>query len=127
MKHPYYSKELTACKCGCGLWKLDQALEEKLRLLSLYLPFVPVIVSARRCEKHNAAVGGKDNSTHLWGGPIDFAVHNSKERFQLLHAAIAVGFNRIGLGKTFIHLDVGQSPDYPLGVTWLYSKRSKKK
>ena len=30
---------------------------------------------------------------------------NSGRRFRLLAAAIAAGFTRIGLGKTFLHLD----------------------
>ena len=64
------------CKCGCGQgdWlmapELIQALEELRELIGK-----PIIVnSAYRCPRHNAQVGGVDNSYHTQGMAADIAV-----------------------------------------------------
>ena len=39
-------------------------------------------------------------------------------RYKILDALIRVGFNRIGIGKTLIHVD--NDTQKPTGVVWLY-------
>ena len=78
------------------------------------------INSGFRTEKRNAsaAVKGKKNSAHLRGLAADILCTNSKLRFKILLAAVYMGFQRIGIGKTFIHLDDDSS--LPREVIWLY-------
>lgn len=80
------------------------------------LPFV--INSGFRSKEHNASVGGKANSSHMKGLAADIAAPSSHYRYRIIEAAIKVGFNRIGIGKTFIHLD--NDKDKPKEVAWLY-------
>lgn len=77
-----------------------------------------VITSAYRDPEHNRRVGGASNSAHLRGTAVDIRVHDGRSRYLILAAAIQVGFHRIGVGNTFIHLDVDEelSPN----VIWTY-------
>ncbi len=80
------------------------------------IPFI--INSAWRSVEHNEKVGGKPDSSHLKGLAVDIKVTNSRQRFIVLQSLIAAGFNRIGIAKTFIHVD-GDNEKDPR-VTWLY-------
>ena len=76
------------------------------------------INSGYRTVRHNASVGGTGKSSHLKGLAVDIACSNSVDRFRLYDVLRTVGFNRIGVGKTFIHVDIDKekSPN----VYWVY-------
>jgi len=74
--------------------------------------------SGYRCPKCNTRVGGVRNSAHLRGLAVDISCSFSILRFNLLKAALDLGFRRIGIGKTIIHLDVDVS--LPQDVIWTY-------
>lgn len=92
------------------LLKLDRAREVA------QIPFV--INSAWRSVEKNKKVGGKSNSSHLKGLAVDISVTDSRSRFIVLKALIQVGFNRIGVAKTFIHVDDDKDKDPE--VVWVY-------
>ena len=76
------------------------------------------INSGFRTPKHNKEVGGKSRSSHLKGLAVDIRCNNSRDRFELLEVLLKKGFNRIGVGSTFIHIDIDleKSPN----VIWTY-------
>ena len=83
------------------------------------------IVSAARCSSHNTTVNGEDNSAHLPDEKgqcraVDLALNDGsiKRKFYVIHAN-AVGFKRIGIGKSFIHVDVADDPTHHEGW-WVY-------
>ena len=80
------------------------------------IPFV--INSAWRSEDKNREVGGSPNSSHLKGLAVDIHVSDSRSRFIILEALMSVGFNRIGIADTFIHVDL--SVDKSQRVIWTY-------
>jgi len=92
------------------LAKLDEARE------IADIPFK--INSAFRTPEHNAKIGGKPNSSHLRGLAVDIRAADSRTRFIILNALIKVGFSRIGIAKTFIHVDL--SKDKAEKVVWVY-------
>merc|ERR1712016_206525 len=77
-----------------------------------------VITSGYRTEAHNEQIGGKPNSSHLKGLAADIACKDSKYRFELVRELMEHGIDRIGIGDTFIHIDIDddKSPD----VIWTY-------
>ena len=77
------------------------------------------INSGYRTRVHNERVGGSKNSSHLRGLAADIRCRNSSERFLIVAALIAAGFNRIGIASSFIHVD-NDSVKTP-GVAWLYA------
>ena len=80
------------------------------------IPFI--VLSGSRCEKHNKAEGGKEESSHLVGFGSDIAAENDEKRFIILRALVIVGFSRIGIGKSFIHVD--NDPTKNRKRLWLY-------
>ena len=77
-----------------------------------------VVTSGFRTESHNEKVGGVKSSSHLKGLAIDVACVRSKDRFKMLTALLEVGFNRIGIASTFIHVDVDKNKSQ--NVIWTY-------
>ena len=76
------------------------------------------INSGVRTEYWNRRVGGSENSSHLTGWAADISATTSNRRYLVLSALIRVGFRRIGIADTFIHVDGDESK--PQNVTWLY-------
>jgi hypothetical protein len=79
------------------------------------------IVSGTRCERHNRKVGAGSLSSHTPKQGVSHAADvrcpDSSFRFAFLEAALPL-FNRIGVGKDFIHVD--DDPDLPSRVVWVY-------
>lgn len=114
----YFTRAELECKCGCGLLVIDTEFLGALNILRRALGRPLTLTSFTRCAAHNAAQGGKPTSDHLVGRGADIAVSKSGVRFKLVSAAVGHGINRIGIGKTFLHL--GQNPQNPQDVLWLY-------
>lgn len=58
------------------------------------------------------------DSAHLSGHAADIAATSGKERWTIVNALIRSGFNRIGIAKSFIHVD--DDPSKPTNVIWTY-------
>jgi len=63
------------------------------------------VTSWVRCDVHNLAVGGKPDSSHLLGLATDISCSSSLYRVKIIYFAGLLGFNGVGIGNTFIHLD----------------------
>jgi len=106
------------CSCGCGQATVQPELVEKLQQLRDEYGRAIVITSGFRCKDHNKAVGGKPDSAHTRGEGADIECVSSANRFELLKAALRVGFERIGIDKGFIHVDVANR--LPKPRIWTY-------
>jgi len=80
------------------------------------IPFT--INSGYRTELHNEKVGGKPDSSHLKGLAADISCNDSRSRFIIIDALLEVGFTRIGIAATFIHVDLDDEKDR--NVLWTY-------
>ena len=82
------------------------------------------INSGYRTEIHNRKVGGKPKtdfskgSSHMYGLAADIGCTDSVTRSKILAALITVGFRRVGIANTFLHVDLDN--DKPNAI-WLYS------
>jgi uncharacterized protein YcbK (DUF882 family) len=76
------------------------------------------INSGYRTLSYNRDVGGKPDSAHLRGIAADIHCVDSLNRYNLIQLAMIEGIKRIGIGKTFLHLDIDK--DLPQTVCWLY-------
>ena len=113
-----FNREEYACKCGCGRDNIKNELVYKVQQVRDILGKSIRINSGVRCIRHNGNIGAAETSSHIDGWAADLAYKGSAERYQLLNAAMQV-FNRVGIAKNFIHVDV-DSTKSP-GVVWLYS------
>ena len=120
MSSAYKHFELSefTCKCGCGKNNISDILVRKLDRVREKAGIPILISSGYRCESNNVAAGGAPDSAHLYGLAADITVYSSNARWTLLSSIFTTGFNRIGIGKTFIHVDIDDSK--PPKVVWLY-------
>lgn len=99
------------------LRKLDFARE---------LAQVPFVVSSGfRTAQHNnelieKSYNASPNSSHLRGWAADIRTRNGQERYKVLDGLIRAGFQRIGIGSRFIHVDA--DPKKPSPRIWTYPK-----
>jgi len=113
----HFTEDEMRCKCGCGkvmvhpdLWRLmDYVRDEVGHAL--------IVNSGYRCANHPAEKKKATPGEHTYGTAVDLAC-NSTERFTICFAAKAMGCDRIGIGKGFIHL--GLSRLLPQHVMWDY-------
>jgi zinc D-Ala-D-Ala carboxypeptidase len=105
------------CNCGCGTNPIRGEFVDRLqKVREKYGPLT--VNSGSRCKRHNRIVGGSPDSSHLGGWAADLRCPNSFSRFQLIRYLQAEGFQRIGMGRDFIHVDC--DPDKPQTLMWLY-------
>jgi len=113
-----FSRSEFACKCGCGFDNIKEHHVLMLQKIRDKVGFGMHITSGCRCQNHNDAVGGVPNSAHPRGEASDISCMDAEQRFKLVYAALEIGFNRIGIAKTFIHLD--KDPFLPSPRIWTY-------
>lgn len=102
---------------GSGI-NMDKQFMSKVQLLRDFVNMPLLVNSGFRSVKHNKLIGGSIDSSHLTGLAIDLKCNDSRLRFLLLQGAIMIGFNRIGIGWNFIHLD--DDLNKVSKVIWLY-------
>ena len=79
------------------------------------IPFI--INSAYRSPDHPLSIKNP-SSSHIKGLAVDIKATDSITRFKIVKALIEVGFTRIGIADTFIHVDLDF--DKTQKVIWTY-------
>jgi len=93
-------------KCKDKEVKVSSLLIFKLELIRTSLGNKPIYISSgNRCEEYNKTVGGFSSSAHLTGEAADIKMLNY-DPIDIGLAAEKVGGLRIGIGDTFVHLDI---------------------
>lgn len=104
----YFRREEFACKCGkCGGFPVEPA-EGLVRILDEYreeVGFPVYINSGVRCKTHNAAVGGEDNSRHLYGDAVDARCPGKTANEQYNIACRLLPNGGVGKYSWGIHMD----------------------
>jgi zinc D-Ala-D-Ala carboxypeptidase len=106
---PHFSPDELACQCHrhChGEYWHDAAFLDALEKLRAKIGPVK-INSARRCKRHNLAVGGARASMHTRTIAADISL-TGHDRADLYAAAVKAGFRGLGFARNFIHVDLGQ-------------------
>ena len=104
-----YFKEIEDNMSKEFLFVLDEARE------FAGIPFI--INSAYRSPEHPLSIKNP-NSSHIKGLAVDIKATDSVTRFKIVKALIQVGFTRIGIADTFIHVDLDL--DKTQNVIWTY-------
>tara|TARA_R110000824_G_scaffold241968_1_gene430728 strand:- start:4397 stop:4774 length:378 start_codon:yes stop_codon:yes gene_type:complete len=86
-------------------------------------PFI--ITSGYRTAEHEKSLKEQGykvskDSAHRLGVAADIKATNSKDRYKILEALLHVGFDRIGIAKNFIHVDLDTRPHKAINVIWNY-------
>ena len=114
----YFTPKEFACPC-CGVSLMDDNFVNKLSFARSRSSCPFIICSGFRCQLHNdSLLNSVPDSSHLSGLAVDIKATNSIWRFQILSSLFSIGFNRIGIGTNFIHVDLDLSK--PSHVVWGY-------
>ena len=116
-----FNLEEYACKCGCGRADIKDELVHKIQEVRDILGRSIRINSGFRCSRHNGNIGASETSSHIGGWAADLQTKGSAARYELLTAVMQV-FDRVGIAKNFIHVDVDATKT--AGVVWTYNKKS---
>ena len=115
----YFSEgEFSCCSPSCSLQDMEQTTMNRLdtaREIS-GIPFV--LTSAYRSPKHDRSRGRSGSGAHTLGRAVDIKCNTSRNRFIVVNSLLKAGFKRIGVAKTFIHVD--DSGIHDQEVIWLY-------
>lgn len=114
----YFKPAEFDCKCGCGKNNISLDLVQLLDHVRYTVRFPMEITSGCRCDAYNLQVGGVADSAHVLGLAADISADTSFKRFALLNALISF-FPRVGVGATFIHVDIDATK--PQLVAWVYA------
>ncbi len=93
------------CPDGSAEVLLDTELIDKLQRLRDKLGKPVIVHSGYRNLKYNTKIGGAANSQHMYGRAADITVSGFAPE-QVAKTAEEVGFDGIGIYKTFTHVDV---------------------
>ena len=113
----YFSeREFNLCTPRCSLQDMAQEFMNKLDAVREKAGIPLVLNSAFRTVAHEKARGRAGTSAHTMRVAADIRCNSSANRYKILAAAISLGFTRIGVYPTFIHLDISKT--HPQGVIW---------
>ena len=101
-------------KCQCNRWNCDALQLPDPQLVNLLGDLRnrvnrPIIItSGIRCVYWNELKGGVRESAHVEAKAVDIAAYTSGEKYDLLKSLYkeTILFTRLGIGATFIHVDV---------------------
>ena len=115
----YFSeKEFNRCTPSCSLQDMNQDFMNKLDKLRELSGIPLVINSAFRTIQYEKSKGRNGTSAHVSGVAIDIRCNDSQNRFKVLEGALKLGFRRIGVANSFIHVDI--SKKHAQNVIWTY-------
>ena len=98
-------------------YKMDEDFLAKLDDAREFAGFPFFINSAYRSPEHPESIKNP-TSSHIKGLAVDIRSIDSKTRYLIIDALMHVGFNRIGIADTFIHVDDDRNK--ACGVIWTY-------
>lgn len=96
---------------------LSDVLLDKLDIVRSLCGFPLVVNSAYRTFDYEQSKGRSGSSSHCKGIAVDIAVQSDEKRLKIVQNSLRAGFQRIGIAKNFIHLDLDN--DKPSCI-WLY-------
>ena len=123
----YFNKSEFNCPCGspdCTGEKMNSDFLELLDSARAIASISFVITSGLRCKEYNQDLikrgyKASKTSSHLKGLAADISCKNSADRFTIINSLLLVGFSRIGISDTFIHVDL-DNKDKQKNVIWTY-------
>ena len=98
-------------------YKMDKKFLSRLDEARDYAGIPFIINSAYRSPDHPESIKNP-TSSHIKGLAVDIRARDSKTRYLIIDALMHVGFNRIGIADTFIHVDDDRNK--ACGVIWTY-------
>lgn len=114
----FNESEFRACVPSCSLQDMRQSTMNRLDAARELAGIPFVLNSAYRSLAWEKQRGRSGTSSHTKGCAVDIRCNTSANRMKIIRACLALGFTRIGIGKTYIHVDDDETK--PQNVMWHY-------
>ena len=118
MSKYFTASEFKRCSPSCSIKDMDAGFLDLLDRVRERAGIPLVLNCAYRSREWDKAKGRTGNSAHTRGKAVDIRCTTSANRYKIVFAALACGIRRIGIAKTYIHLD--NDGTLPQGVIWDY-------
>lgn len=102
------------CNPASSIDELNPKLVDRIILAQRMCGEQFTITSAYRSQGYERSKGRKGSSSHCKGLAVDVSAVNSHLRFKIVAGCILAGFPRLGIGKTFIHIDIDETKPHPI-------------
>jgi len=96
--------------------EMSEEFLEKLDDLRHKCGFPFIITSGYRDPTHSIEARKAKAGTHARGIASDIRINNGNEAYDIIKNAQSMGFNGIGVAKSFIHVDIRKG----MPVVWSY-------
>lgn len=115
-KYPNFSeKEFKNCVPSCSLSDMNEEFMDRLQTARTIAGCPFKLNSAFRSVAYEKSKKRTGKSMHTLGRAVDIKCVDAGSRYRIVESLIASGFNGIGIGNTFIHVD-----DRPIKFIWTY-------
>lgn len=114
----FVEKEFQRCTPACHLSDMDPAFLDTLDRVRELAGIPLVLNSAFRTKAWELQHGRTGTSSHCKGLAVDIRCGSDASRYRILSAALRLGVCRIGVGRTYIHLDTDGTKSQ--NVVWHY-------
>lgn len=114
----FTEREFTKCTPSCRMSDMDAAFLVKLDAVRDAAGIPLVLNSAFRSVAWEKKQGRPGTSSHCKGLAVDIRCNTYANRWKIVRAAMACGIRRIGIGKTYVHLDT--DPAKTQDIIWDY-------
>lgn len=114
----FVEREFLKCTPACHLSDMDPAFMDMLDRVRELAGIPLVLNSAYRSKAWEKTHGRPGTSTHCKGQAVDIRCSSDASRYRIVSAAVRLGLCRIGIGKTYVHLDADR--DKTQNVIWHY-------
>lgn len=107
----YFTRqEFKACSPACDLDDMQSDFLRMLDRLRELCCFPLHLNSAYRSKDYELKKGRSGSSMHTQGRAVDIRCIDAYKRYQIISNACLLGFNGIGVGSGFVHLDNRDGP-----------------
>lgn len=114
----FSDEEFEACSPTCSRSQICDSSLARLDLARSIAKTPFVLSSAYRSREYEISKGRSGSGAHTEGRAFDIRCVDATQRDRIIRAALEVGFKRIGIARTFVHLD--DSPNLKQNVIWVY-------
>ena len=119
-KARYFSEsEFRRCSPSCSIEDMDDEFLYMLDSVRHEAGIPLVLNSAYRSPEYERSKGRTGTGAHTYGLAVDIRCNDGVNRLKILTAALKCGIKRIGIAKTYIHLDQGDRVGLKQNI-WTY-------
>ena len=112
MSYTYFSQwDFDNASPPCSIHDMNSKFMERIDNARRTAGVAFIVNSAYRTVDHELSRDRNGKSSHTKGVALDIRANDSRNRYIIVKALLDAGFTRIGIHKSFIHVDADKDKD----------------